>query len=270
MLLLALLLAAGPPLKAPAALQGKALRPYSAAISWKPPPDALGVELEARRPRGRWSRLALQPARPPEFTAHALPPGTALELRARSWNGRGSSAWTQPVTVRTLDYLEPPLALESPCVAREQLLEAALGHPPSQKPEACEARKLRSGELMAGALKLLLVDPLGDAPGCHGEGGTLTEAFAEYGGCLRHVGKLIELSHALELPKVSLPPLRSYWRLTAASGEASMVELRDGRLRVVDSGVIDSGSVRNDLPSTTDPALLVQLQGAYGAPPLDR
>ena len=270
MLLIALLLAAGPPLKAPAALKANVLGPYSASISWKPPVDALGVELEARRAlKGRWSRLALQPARPAEFVAHALPPGTGLELRARSWNGRGPSDWTKAVLLRTASYVEPPLAIDAPCVPSENLLETALGHPAGSGP-ACDARKLQSAELIAGKLRLVLVDPVSDAPSCHGDAGNLTEAFAELGGCLRAVGKLIERTRPVALPQISVPPLRSYWRTGAGSGLASTVELRDGHLLVVDRGPVDSASAGADLPCTTDDELLGQLQGAHGAPPLDR
>ena len=269
LLLLALLIASGPALKAPSPLEAHALGPYSASVSWKAPVDALGVELGARRAKGgRWTLLALQRAQPAEFMAHALPPGTSLELRARSWNGRGPSDWTSPVAVRTQDYVEPPLdaqAVQSPCVARDKLLETALGHPPGNEPE-CDARKLQSAELIAGKLRLTLVDPVSDAPSCHGDGGNLIEAFAEVGGCLRSVGKLIERTRPLSLPKVSVPPLRSYWHLTAGTGMASIVELREGHLQVVDRGPIDSASAERDLPGTTDEELLDQLQGASGAP----
>ncbi len=266
---LALLLAAGLALKAPSALEVKATGAYSASVSWKPRADALGVELEARRAKGRWTRLALQPARPEKFVAHALPPGTPLEVRARSWNGRGSSEWSKPVSARTADYLDAPLAVDSPCVPREKLLETALGHPAGSGPE-CDARKLQSVELVAGKLKLVLVDPVSDAPSCHGDGGTLTEAFAEVGGCLRPVGKLIEHTRPLELEQISVPPLRSYWQTSAGAGIVSIVELRGGHLQVMDRGPIDSASAARDLPSTTDEVLLGQLQGARGAPPLDR
>lgn len=271
MLLLALLFAAGPPLKAPAPLTANVLGPYSASLSWKPPLDALGVEIEARRAlKGRWTRLALQPARPAEFVAHALPPGAGLELRARSWNGRGSSDWTKPVFLRTANYVEPPLAVDAPCVPSEKLLETALGHPLKGNGAECDARKLQSAELIADKLRLVLVDPLSDAPSCHGEAGALAEAFAEVGGCLRAVGQLIEGTRPLPLQQVSVPPLRSYWRTSAGSGLASTVELRDGHLLVVDIGPVDSASAGADLPSTTDDELLGQLQGARGAPPIDR
>jgi hypothetical protein len=262
MLLLALLLAAGPPLKAPSPLQAKATGPYSASISWKAPVDALAVEIEIRRTqKGHWTRLMLQLARPAGFTAHALPPGTALELRARSWNGRAPSEWTKPVPLHTQPYLEPPLKVDSPCVPREKLLEAALGNKDDDVPE-CRARKLQASDLQAGSLKLVLVDPLEE--GCHGNGGSVLSAFAELQGCLRFVGELIEGSEPLAVPGASLLPLHSYWHESAASGEASIVELREGRLRVVDSGPVDSNSSA-DLPRTTDFEVVEQLQGAAGA-----
>lgn len=272
MLGLALLLAVGPPLKSPAPVIAKATGPYSALISWKAPPDALGVEVEVRRTAGarggpqRWTRLFVQPARPPEFTAHALPPGAALELRARSWNGRAPSEWTKPVPLRTQPYVEPPLAITAPCVAREALLETALGHAPA----ACDARKLQSAKLAAGALELVLVDPVSDAPSCHAEGGNLDEAFADVGGCLRPVGKLIERTRPIALPQVAVPPLRSFWQTGPKSGLASIVELRDGHLAVVDEGPIDAASEALELPATTDFELVSQLQGAGGASALDR
>lgn len=264
MLALALLLAAGPPLKAPAPLTAKATGPYSALIAWKPPVDALGVEVEVRRAgKVRWQRLLLQSARPPEFAAHALPPGAALELRARSWNGRAPSDWTRPLPLRTQGYAEPRLALDGPCVAREQLLATALGAP--RAPSGCDAQQLQTSALGAGALALLLVDPVRDAPGCRDDAGQVTEAFAEVGGCLRFAGELIRESQPLPVAGVALPPLRSFWRASAESGFASTVELRDGRLRVVDSGPVDSAFAFADLPRTTDLELVEQLQGAAGA-----
>ena len=262
MLLAALLLALGPPLRAPAALQARATSPYSLALTWKAPPDALAVELSARirAARGKpWTRLALLPANPGAFSAHALPPSTAFELRARSWNGRAPSDWSKVFTARTPAFVDPPLAASAECVPREQLLAAAIG----DADPACAAKRLQLRELSAGALHLLLVDPL--APGCHTDQGQIDAAFAEIGGCLRPLGPLIDLTQAVPLQGAKVPPLRSYWHTRPGAGEVSIIELRNGTLQVVDSGPVDADAAFAALPSTTDKVLVDQLQGAAGA-----
>ena len=45
----------------------------------------------------------------------------------------------------------------------------------------------------------------------------------------------------------------------------SRLELRDGKLQVVDSGPVDAAFANADLPRTTDLELVEQLQGAAGS-----